>query len=152
MKSFDIINFLGKFYGITNESLNNDTISHSDMKKLFPFIRTCQFDMENFLKGNIISVYDKTGNIVYYESPHLIINDIDIKESVNNEEIIDIKKIDLSILSKEELLKLRRKLRLLGLVKESKKLTKLIHKKKQEEPKEYREKREKLKIKESYYD
>jgi len=108
--------------------------------------------MENFLKGNIISVYDKTGNIVYYESPHLIINDIDIKESVNNEEIIDIKKIELSILSKEELLKLRRKLRLLGLVKESKKLTKLIHKKKQEEPKEYREKREKLKIKESYYD
>ena len=152
MKEFDIITFLRKFYGITNESLSFNTLLHSDIKVLFPDIRTCPYDEEELLRGNIIMVYDKSGKILYYENPHLLINDIELKKNISNKETINISNINLSILSKDELLRIRRKLRLEGLIKESRRLTKLIHKRKQEEPRLYRLKKEKLKIKESYYD
>ncbi len=152
MKSFDIISFLRKFYGITSENLSFDTLVHNDISKLFPFIRTSPFENEELLKGNIIMVYDKTGKIMYYDNPHLMIDYVFEKEELCHKNDYTINDIDLNVLSKDELLKIRRKLRLRGLFKDAKMLTKIIHKKKKEEPKEYREKREKIKIKESYYD
>ena len=77
MKEFDIITFLRKFYGITSEVLSFNTLLHSDIKVLFPDIRTCPYDEEELLRGNIIMVYDKSGKILYYENPHLLINDIE---------------------------------------------------------------------------
>ena len=51
-------------------------------------------------------------------------------------------------LSKDELLYLRHKLRLLGKSNEAKYITKFIRKRKKEEPKKYRERKEKILIKE----
>ena len=154
MKQFDLISFLNKFYGITNASLNNEHLTHSTIQILFPDIRTCpinEVSNEDLYKGNIIGVYDKNNIIVYYYNPHLEINfDNIINEDEKNEISVNIN--DIENLSKNELLKLRRKLRIEGLVSEAKKLTRLIRKRKKEEPIIYRQDKEKLKIKESYYD
>ena len=154
MKQFNLLDFLRKFYGITNPTLKLNTLTHDDVKKIFPFIRTCPLEdvsMEDVYHGDLVGVYDKNNIIIYYYNPRIDINyyeDIvyekEIKEDINIDEI--------AFLSKDELLKLRRKYRLLGLKSSVNKLTKLIHKKKQDEPKLYREKKEKLKIKENYYD
>ncbi len=156
MKQFNLVDFLRKFYGITNNTLIVNEVSHKDILKLFPFIRTCQYkdiNTEDLLKGNIIGVYDKNNTVLYYYNPRLMIDfnntDLTLKKEEKN---IKFSISDISMLSKDELLKLRKKYRLLGLRKDANKLTKLIHKKKLDEPKLYKEKKEKIKIKESYYD
>ena len=153
MKQFDLVNFLNRFYGINSETLNNKKLSHKDIGILFPFIRTCpNWDVyeEDLIKGNIIKVYDKNNIVVYYQNPRLMIDYDDVSLTHKSMETVDIDNIE--NLSKDELLKLRRKCRLLALRKEAKMLTRMIHKKKQEEPKLYREKKEKIKLKEKDYD
>ena len=154
MKQFDLVNFLNKFYGITNVSLNTKLLAHQDIKKIFPFIRTCPIwnvFMDDVYRGELIEVYDKNNVIMYYYNPHLDVCYSDILTN-NDDENIEINLFNLDNLSKDELLKLRRKARIIGLQNESKYLTKLIRKKKKQEPKVYRKEKEKLKIKESYYD
>ena len=153
MKQFDIVSFLNRFYGINNISLDRRKLSHRDVPVLFPNIRTCPYKdvkREDLIKGELIAVYDKSNTVMYYYNPHLMIDFDDIPLNVEDDIPFDIKNID--NLSKDELLKIRRKCRLMELQKESKILTKLIRKRKKEEPKLYREKKEKIKIKESYYD
>ena len=108
--------------------------------------------MEDLLRGNIIEVYDKNNYVDYYYNPRLMIECNDDLNIVNEEKKISLDISNIDYLSKDELLKLRKKYRLLGLRKDANKLTKLIHKKKLIEPKTYREEKEKIKIKESYYD
>ena len=154
MKEFNLVVFLMKYYGITSPSLNAYTLSHKDIEVLFPFIRTCHYsDVTNelIMKGEIIPVYDKDNVIKYYYNPHLLVDTLyDIPQGEKESITFDLS--DISMLSKDELLKLRRKLRIYGLISDAKIVTKLIRKKKKEEPKLYRERREKIKIKESYYD
>ncbi len=152
METIDIINFLRNYYFISNESLRFNTLCHEDIKVLFPFIRTCKNPCYDKIKsGDIIGVYDKTNRIIYYENPHLIC-DFEI-ESFNekNDEEWKLNIIDIQYLSKDELLKIRRKLRLLGRLKDAYQVNKIIREKKKEEPHEYRKRKNKIK-KESYYD
>ena len=146
----DLISFLRDFYGISIDS----NITHEDIKILFPNIQRCKYELvtnEELYRGNIVGVYDKNKVIIYYYNPHIIIDNIENEYHINMEnKEYDISNI--SHLSKDELLRLRKKLRLLGEKDKALKLTNLIRKKKKLEPKEYKIKKEKLKIKESYYD
>ena len=156
MEFVDLISFLRDFYGISNSSLKFKKLRHHDIEYLFPFIKKCPINivtMEEIAKGNIIAVYDKNNNIVYYYNPHLkdINNNIFDDVTDEDEEKLTLE-IDISNLSKEELLKLRTKLRKNGLREEAIKITRQIRKIKEDEPREYYKRKEKIKIKENYYD
>ena len=154
MKFVDLISFLRDFYGISNSSLKFKKIKHQDIEVLFPFIKRCNIsdvNIEDISKGNMIGVYDKNNMIVYYYNPHIteIIRTICDEEDEEKEYKLE---IDLSNLSKDELLKLRSKLRKEGNSIDAFKVTKQIKIIKQKEPKEYYKKKEKLLIKEKMYD
>ena len=155
MKQFDLVYFLCRFYGINSPILNNKKLSHEDIETLFPDIRTCPIwdvNKEEIYNGNLIMVYDKNNIIKYYYNPRLNIDyDYEYIEE-KDEDIINIDIDELNDLSKEELLRFRRKVKYYGLKKDYRVLTKLIREKKRLEPKYYREEKEKLKKKESYYD
>ena len=156
MKQFDLVYFLCRFYGINSPLLNNKKLSHEDIETLLPDIRTCPIrdvSKEEIYNGNLIMVYDKNNIIKYYYNPHLDIDyDYNYEEADEKEDIININVDDLNDLSKDELLRYRRKIKYYGLKKMYKILTKIIREKKRLEPKYYREETEKIKIKESYYD
>ncbi len=154
MKEFDLVYFLSRFYGINNSNLNRKKLSHEDVEILFPNVRTCPLrdvSKSDVYNGNLLMVYDKKDIIRYYYNPHMNIennyefNDEEIK---NNNVNLD----NLDNLSKNELLSYRRKVKIYGLRMLYIILTKKIREKKKLEPKMYREEKEKLKIKESYYD
>lgn len=154
MKEFDLVYFLSRFYGINNSTLNRKKLSHEDVEILFPNVRTCPFrdvTKEEIYNGNILMVYDRKNIIRYYYNPYM---DIENNYEFNNDEVdkvnIDISNID--NLSKNELLSYRRKVKIYDLRRSYNILTKKIREKKKLEPRIYREKKEKLKIKESYYD
>ena len=151
METIDIISFLRNYYYISNASLKFKTLSHHDVHVLFPFIKTCRnVDIVDLKSGDIVGVYDKSNRIIYYYNPHLL-SDEEVsfydEEDVNN--VFDDSNIQ--FLSKDELLKIRKKLRLSGMKKEAYHVNKIIREKKKEEPHEYRKRKIKL-IKESYYD
>ena len=155
MKCIDFISFLRDFYGISNPALKFKKLRHKDIQNLFPFIKKCNIndiDIEDIYKGNIVGVYDKNGMIVYYRNPHLT----EVLKTIYDEEIDEEKEfkleIDLTNLSKDELLKLRSKLRKKGYTEEAYKVTKQIRKIKEKEPRDYYKKKEKLLIKEKMYD
>lgn len=151
MKKIDLVTFLNNYYGIYHAKLNKKVLTHSDIKILFPNIKTCEYySVDDLVKGNVIMVYDRNNNIRYYYNPHLNINNyVEVKEKVDDNKIaLD----NINQLSKEELLKLRRKLRLNNQRKESYLINKLIRLLKRKEPRIYREKKKKLMLKESIYD
>ena len=155
MKFIDLISFLRDFYGISNSSLKFKKLKHSDIDILFPFIKKCPnnlINIDDIFKGDIIGVYDKNNSIVYYYNPHLsnIIKNICDEEQDEEKEFK--LEINLSNLSKDELLKLRSKLRKKGHIEDAIKVTKQIRKIKEKEPRDYYKKKEKLLIKEKYYD
>ena len=154
MKEFDLVYFLSRFYGINNSTLNRKKLSHEDVEILFPNVRTCPLrdvSKEDVYNGNLLMVYDKKNIIQYYYNPHM---NIENNYEFNNENIenINVNIGNLENLSKNELLRYRRRLKLYGLRKLYRVLTKKIQEKKRLEPRIYREKKEKIKIKESYYD
>ena len=154
MKEFDLVYFLSRFYGINNSTLNRKKLSHEDVEILFPNVRTCPLrdvSKEDVYNGNLLMVYDKKNIIQYYYNPHMNIeNNYEFKNE--NIENINVNIGNLENLSKNELLRYRRRLKLYGLRKLYRVLTKKIQEKKRLEPRIYREKKEKIKIKESYYD
>lgn len=153
MQTIDLISFLQNYYGITHQKLSFRRLSHEDVIELFPFVRTCNkrdVTIEKITCGDIIGVYDNHKKIVYYHNPHI---KIDIVEDSIIEEVEMDSKIRFSIdeienLSKEELLHLRRKLRLNNQRKESYMINSLIKQIKRKEPRIYRDKKEKVLIKE----
>ena len=154
MNFVDLISFLRDFYGIANSSLKFNKLKHDDIKTLFPFIKRCPLDkvyLDDLSRGNTIGVYDKNNNIVYYYNPHLLEINNDFYEENNIEERKKIE-VDINNLSKDELLKIRSKLRKEGEIEEAYNVTKRIRKLKENEPKEYYKRKEKMLIKESYND
>ena len=154
MEAIDLISFLNNYYGIAHEKLSFNKLTHEDILELFPYITVGnqkEITIEEITRGNIIGVYDKTKRIVYYHNPHLELEKVSVlmlKDDFDEDEKIVFTMEDLENLSKEELLILRRKLRLNNQRKESYMVNALIKKLKKKEPKEYRERKEKLLIKE----
>ena len=155
MNFIDIISFLRDFYGIYSSSLKYGKLRHCDVKELFPFIKECPINKANIddiIHGDIIGVYDKSNTIVYYYNPHLC----NIDNFIDEDDVTEEKKYclnkDISLLSKDELLKLRSKLRKNGNREDAYKVTKQIKKIKNKDLKNYYKKKEKMLIKESFYD
>ena len=154
METIDLISFLRNYYGITHDRLSFNKLTHADITELFPFIKECQKDdvtLEGITRGDIIGVYDKYQKVIYYYNPHLELDEENYMVVIPNEEEdekIVFTKEDLENLSKEELLSLRRKLRLNNQRKESYMVNAVIRKLKKQEPRDYRKKKEKLLIKE----
>ena len=117
MRSIDLVSFLCNYYGIVSKNLKINKLTHNDMKVLFPDIKRSSFDnLEHnsslIYKGEIILVHDCNGYILPYINPHIKVDEC--FEDISNyeeQEIIDISELDLDKLSKEELLKLRKKLK-----------------------------------------
>ena len=154
MKQFDLVYFLNRFYGISNPVLKVGKLSHEDVENLFPNVRTCPLKdvtQEDIYRGELIMVYDKNNIIKYYYNPHLNIDYV-YEYQEEEEKTINIDIDNINNLSKDELLRCRRKIKYYGLKKLYKTLTRIIREKKKLEPKLYREEKEKLKIKERYYD
>ena len=158
MQTIDLIRFLQNYYGIYHQSLKFEKLSHDDIKALFPFVRTCQkgyINLEDLQNGNILGVYDKNSKIVFYLNPHVKLDGLRIPEiepAPENEEIKELILDELEGLSKDELLTIRRRLRLENRRRESYKLNSYIRKIKEQEPRNYREKKLKLLMEENYYD
>lgn len=118
MQQIDLIGFLCNYYGITSEYLKANKLTHADVKILFPNIKRTSFiEMKNNLSlvynGEIILVYDCHGKILPYLNPHLEINDCFVNEdSYAENDLIDIKEVEIETLSKEELLHLRKLLKI----------------------------------------
>ena len=131
MKKIDLIFFLQNYYGIYHESLKFNTLTHDDVSKLFPDVRCCgriRPRLEYIKSGKVIGVYDKNNHVLFYPNPYLEKNNLKIpifeasvekevkettfEESVEKEEVKEIILDEIDYLSKDELLKIRRKLRL----------------------------------------
>ena len=158
METIDLISFLQNYYGIYHESLRFNTLTHDDILRLFPHVKCCgriRLRLEDLRSGEVIGVYDKNNHVLFYPNPHLNLDDLKIptyEEIVEKEEVKELLLDEIDYLSKEELLKVRRKLRLADRRKESFLINTLIRRIKEREPHFYREKKNKLLKKESYYD
>ena len=152
MKKIDLITFLNYYCGESNSSLSRKRLSHEDIRILFSNIKVCDnYTYDDLARGDVIGVYDNTKRVKYYYNPRKYVESIiDNQTEEDNEKRISLDNIN--NLSKEELLKLRRKLRLNNQRKESYIINKFIRFIKRQEPHEYREKKKKLLLKESYYD
>ncbi len=160
MKAIDLISFLRKYYRISHSKITFDRVTHEDIAMLFSYIQTKKREKvtdEELARGDVIGVYDKTNRIVYYQNPRLNLDEFDMvafEDEENQDELIIFSIDDLENLSKDELLHLRRKLRLNNQRKDSYMINALIKQIKNKEPRKYREKKEKILIKEreNYYD
>ena len=151
MKKIDLITFLNYYCGESNSSLSRKRLSHEDIRILFPNIRVCDnYTYDDLARGDVIGVYDNTKRVRHYYNPRKYVETVIEEEKDVTEKKISLDNIN--NLSKEELLKLRRKLRLNNQRKESYIINKFIRFIKSQEPHEYREKRKELLLKESYYD
>ena len=150
----DLISFLRNYYGINNSSLKSNCLTHNDVKVLFPFIKRTSFDevrrnYECSHRGVIIMVYDARGSVIPYLNPFIKNIEYDYDEVDNycdDSEIFELDDID--ILSKEELLKIRKSLRKAKAFSQEKNVIQMIRKLKENEPHDYR-KRKELLLKES---
>ena len=159
MQTIDLISFLQNYYGIFHEKLTFEKLTHEVVGKLFPFVKVCKkgyLNLEDLKCGNVIGVYDKYKRVMFYYNPHLYLDKMNVScvkdVDVQEEKFISLENLD--NLSKDELLKIRRDLRLSNRRKESFLINKFIKRLKEKEPRSYRERREKILIKESmnYYD
>ena len=147
----DIISFLRNYLGITGNSLKQNRLTHDDLKVLFPNLDLVRLPYEVAYKnpelvysGEYLIVYASNYQMIVYKNP-LVMEDVNIDE-VNNydEEKVTINLPDLSGLSKDELLSLRRKVRKAGEYNKASEITKQIRRLKRREPKGYREEKENL--------
>ena len=150
MQAIDLIRFLLYYHGIYHPDLSSDTLTHADVNVLFPEVKVCRETVteKDLLSGDVIGVYDKSNRIVYYYNPRLDIDIPIVDVSTKQVEETYISIDDLDGLSKDELLKIRRKLRLNNQRKESNIITSMIRKIKRKEPKAYRKEKERILMKE----
>jgi len=154
MHQIDLISFLNNYYGINNESLKMNKLTHTDVKILFPMIKRSSFselqnNMSLVYKGELLLVYDSYGKILPYINPHLEV--LDNNEYFNNYEdvtFININDIDLDKLTKDELLQLRRRLKYNHQKEEEKEVVDIIRKKKDHQTICYKKKKMLLRMEE----
>lgn len=154
MNSIDLISFLRNYYGIINNELKANKLTHFDVKILFPKIRRVskeflECNLHDIYKGNIILVYDCKGRILHYLHPHLLI-DVRCADEIyeQDENYIDISSIDLDSLSKDELLNLRKKVKKNCQRASERAITKVIKRKRDKEVVDYKRKKLMLRMEE----
>ena len=148
----DIISFLRNYLGISSKDLKQNKLTHRDLITLFPSIELIRVpyietykNPEKVYNGNYLIVYDANYELIVYKNP-LIYSRTDTEVFDNNyEERKRIELPDLTGLSKDELLRLRRQVRKIGEYRKAGEITKQIRKVKRREPKKYREEKEELK-------
>ncbi len=151
----DIVSFLRNYAGISGDSIKQNVITHEDILELFPELNLVRIpysvaykNPEFVCTGNYLIVYDANNEIVVYSNP-LRMNNKVIEEYNNYEDKKERLVLpNLSKLSKDELLSLRRKaekyndFRTYGL------LTNYIKMAKDREPRRYKREKEELRIRE----
>ena len=154
MRIIDLISFLRNYYGIVNESLKVNKLTHTDIKILFPFIKRGSFDDIRYddnkvYNGEIIMVHDCKNHVLPYVNPFLKV-DVNLIETNNYEEdvLINLNESILDNLSKDELLKLRKHLKKNNQYNEQRKVTNVIRKKKDPKVKQYKIKKMMLRMEE----
>ena len=147
----DIVSFLRNYFGITGNSLKQNRLTHDDLEELFPNLDLIRLpynlaykNPELVYSGEYLIVYDSNYQMIVYKNPLIIENVLPQEEYNYDEEEKSIPLPDLSTLSKDELLKLRRQIRIIGEEKKAKIVTNFIRKIKKTEPRRYREEKEKL--------
>ena len=152
MECIDLLTFLRNYYGIVNQNLKINRLSHMDMRILFPNVKRGSFEyldnnQELVYNGDIILVYDCYGFVLPYINPRLdIISYEDAYDEYADHEKIDISDVDLEMLSKNELLTLRRKLKNNHQFSDEKMVVKAIRKKKDRGTIRYKQEKRLLKM------
>jgi len=158
----DIISFLRNYLGISSNDLKQNKLTHHDLVTLFPSIKLIRIPYSEAYKnpemvysGNYLIVYDANYELIVYRNP-IIYSSVDTEVFENNyEENREISIPDLSGLSKEELLTIRRNLRKNKEFQRANAITKLIRNVKRKEPTGYKREKEKIRIMErtnDYYE
>ena len=155
-QSISLRKFLMFYCGIDNRDLLSHKITHKDIKFLLPNLKRVSFDfvLDNIKEiyiGSVIIVKDSNGNCAPYINPKIneyIDNDIEIeiekeKEVTSFETVINLENLNLY-----ELVELAKKYKADNRVKEYRKLSKIIKKKKGEGIEIYHKNKEKIMIKE----
>ena len=157
MRSIDLISFLSNYYGIVNNNLKINQLTHSDIKILFPYIKRSSFrdlkkDSMSIYKGDMVMVYDCKGNILPYINPHLDIHEYVIPNAnYALKEVININDGCLNQMSKKQLLKLRSFLRKKHQFSDEKVVVDVIRNKKDYQVIKYKRKKMMLRM-EDFYD
>ena len=154
----DLISFLRNYYGINNSSLKSNCLTHNDVKVLFPFVKRTSFEhlrlnYDYGHKGIIIMVYDARGSVIPYLNPfieNIEYDNDEVDNYIDNQVAIELDDID--TLSKEELLKIRKSLRKARAFNQEKTVVRMIKKLKEQEPHEYRKRKELLLKEKRKYD
>ncbi len=142
----DIISFLRNYIGISGENLKQNRLTHDDIKVLFPNLDLVRIpyiiaykNPEMVYNGEYLIVYDANQELIVYKNPSMTYEALPVEESnyEQKKEFITLPS-SLQDLSKEELLKLRSKVRKIGEAKKAKELTNEIRKKKKIEPLAYK--------------
>lgn len=150
MNSIDLIKFLSNYYGISSKDLKIKTLTHFDIKELFPYIQRASYGyvdnhMNEVYKGEIILVYDANNVIVPYINPHLHIDYLPNTYCNVDDSFYDITSLDLNMLSKDELLKIRKILKKYHQIKDERCVVDAIRNTKNKKVMRYKRERELLK-------
>ena len=158
----DIISFLRNYLGITGYSLKQNRLTHNDLKVLFPNLNLTRLPYELAYKnpelvysGEYLIVYDANYELIIYKNPLIMENVLPNEESNYEDSRDTINLPDLHSLSKDELLRLRRKTRGTGEYHKANEITKQIRKIKRTEPRGYKRDKEELRnkeLEEDYYE
>ena len=93
--------FLRIYYGICDENLLTQNISHKALKQLIPELKRLPFDYaykneELIASGDITLLSDCNGNTIPYKTPEAVIDIDDVINNSNDIEEIAIKEIDIN--------------------------------------------------------
>ena len=150
----DIVSFLRNYAGISGNSIKQNRITHDDLLILFPELNLVRVPYDVVYKnpelvytGECLIVYDANNELIVYKNPARMEEILPEEEYNYDLERNDIDLPNLHDLSKEELLKLRRKARLNGDHRTANLLTNYIRMAKRREPKKYKRDKEDLRIK-----
>ncbi len=159
----DIISFLRNYVGISGSDLKQNKLTHNDLRTLFPNIDLVRIPYSVAYKnptgvynGEYLIVYDANHELIIYQNPLLMKNDLPL-EDYNYEEVKETITLpsNLRDLSKDELLRLRRKVRGTKEYQKAKTITNEIRKKKRYEPIGYKREKEELRkndLEDDYYE
>ena len=149
----DLVTFLKVYLGVDDPSLKQNVLRHDDLLILFPhltdFLRRVPYyyamkNPELIKDGRLLVVYDAKKQMIVYRNPGVKFN-VETKDSDSRfQEREDVTLPNVKGLSKDELLKLRSKLRRLHILRKDAFLTAEVRKRKRREPKRYRREKEEL--------